>query len=85
MKNTKIFDKSLQPYKQRCSTLPAKDLSRISQTFTSDCEYIVMSRKLNEETKTCESEGVYLPMSQIVSNIESVENPYIVMSGRNNI
>lgn len=75
------------PFKQRCNTLPAKDLARISQIFTSESEYMVMSpRKIVDKSsdKIFTSESIYMPMSPLVSNIKTkIESCYMVMSGKN--
>lgn len=71
------------PFKQRCNTLPAKDLSRISQIFTSESDYMVMSPSKNTEKKCNVAENLYMPMSPIMTNIKSkIENCYMVMSGK---
>lgn len=68
------------PFKQRCNTLPAKDLARISQIFTSDSDYMVMTPKKKNTTM---AESIYLPMSPIVNNIKAkIENCYMAMSGK---
>lgn len=63
---------SMTPYKQRCNTLPAKDLQRMSQIFTSDEEYMVMS----PTKKTMDAMETYIPMTKIATNLESC---YMVM------
>lgn len=77
---------SYLPFKQRCNTLPAKDLSRISQIFTSsDSDYMIMSPcKSNPvDKKAVIGENLYMPMSPIVNNLKSkIENCYMVMSGK---
>lgn len=71
------------PFKQRCNTLPAKDLSRISQIFTSESDYMVMSPTKNIEKKTVLTENLYMPMSPIMNNIKTkIESCYMVMNGK---
>lgn len=71
------------PFKQRCNTLPAKDLSRISQIFTSESDYMVMSPSKTVEKKIGLTENLYMPMSPIMNNIKTkIENCYMVMSGK---
>jgi hypothetical protein len=75
-------------YKHRCNTLPAKDLSRISQIFTSDSEYVVMSpSKIPDETKDKSkiatiAESLYMPMSSVISLKKKIENCYMIMNGK---
>lgn len=78
-------------YKHRCNTLPAKDLSRISQIFTSDSEYVVMSpSKIPDETKDKSkiatiAESLYMPMSSVISLKNKIENCYMIMNGKKQI
>ncbi|KAF5280327.1 hypothetical protein FQR65_LT03136 [Abscondita terminalis] len=67
--------------KYRSHTLPAKDLRRLSQTFSSDSDYMVMTPKNKKKSKNM-SESVYVPMSPIVSLKTKLENCYMVMSGK---
>ncbi|KAF2900289.1 hypothetical protein ILUMI_05899 [Ignelater luminosus] len=75
-------------YKYRSSTLPSKDLRRLSQTFTTDSDYMVMmmpkNKKDKAKTKTpLVPESLYVPMSPIVNNIKTkIESCYMVMSGK---
>lgn len=79
-----MASKILSPYKQRCNTLPARDLSRISQIFTSESEYVVMSpTKKNKSKCSSASEGVYMSMTAPVVNIKTtLETCYMVMNGK---
>ncbi|XP_008195061.1 uncharacterized LOC100141786 isoform X1 [Tribolium castaneum] len=77
-----------EQYKHRCNTLPAKDLSKISQIFTSDSEYVVMSpSKLPDKTKekskiSTIAESLYMPMSPVISLKNKIENCYMIMNGK---
>ncbi|KAK4884327.1 hypothetical protein RN001_000598 [Aquatica leii] len=68
--------------KFRSHTLPAKDLRRLSQTFSSDSDYMVMTPKNKKKCKNNMSESVYVPMSPITSLKTKLENCYMVMSGK---
>ncbi|GJQ78495.1 hypothetical protein Trydic_g11611 [Trypoxylus dichotomus] len=71
----------LTPYKHRCNTLPAKDLTRISQIFTSESEYMVMTpSKTHLLLETTENH--YMPMSPMVNFKNKIENCYMAMSGK---
>lgn len=71
------------PFKQRCNTLPAKDLSRISQIFTSESDYMIMSPSKIVDKKAVLAENLYMPMSPIMNNIKTkIESCYMVMSGK---
>ncbi|KAJ8972245.1 hypothetical protein NQ317_011070 [Molorchus minor] len=50
-------------HKHRCNTLPAKDLSKLSQIFTGESDYVVMnpSKKLVIPRKPI-SESFYVPI-----------------------
>lgn len=72
-------------YKHRCNTLPAKDLSKISQIFTAESEYVVMSPsktpdKTKEKSKIATiAESLYMPMSPVISLKNKIENCYMIM------
>lgn len=66
------------PYKHRCNTLPAKDLQRISQIFTSDSDYMVMS----PSKKAIDVESTYVQMSPRARLKAQVENCYMIMTGK---
>lgn len=72
--------KALTPYKQRCSTLPASDLTKLSQMFTSDSDYVVMSPNKNVTSKIS-TEGVYMPMSP-VTNLKVKFESYISFNAK---
>lgn len=78
-----MISRILAPYKQRCNTLPAKDLSRVSQTFTPESEYVIMTptKSLNKP-KNAALEGLYMPMSPVTNLKNKLENCYMAMSGR---
>ncbi|XP_022908243.1 uncharacterized protein [Onthophagus taurus] len=79
------IDKNAQtstPYKHRCNTLPAKDLARISQIFTNESEYMVMSPNKGKITEKIECH--YVPMSPIVNLKTKIESCYMVMNGKKN-
>lgn len=70
-------------YKCRSSTLPTKDLRRLSQTLVSDSEYVIMTPKNKKKAKNpITSENMYVPMSPIVNLKTKLENCYMVMSGK---
>lgn len=75
-------------FKQRCNTLPAKDLSRISQIFTSESDYVVMSpsKVVDKVRKQSITESLYMPMSPVINLknkiVESVESCYMSMNGK---
>ncbi|KAK5648962.1 hypothetical protein RI129_003854 [Pyrocoelia pectoralis] len=72
---------NLQKYRSR--TLPAKDLRRLSQTFSCDSDYMVMTPKNKKKAKdSVIAESVYVPMSPIASLKTKLENCYMVMSGK---
>ncbi|CAG9765710.1 unnamed protein product [Ceutorhynchus assimilis] len=80
----------ISPCKQRCNTLPAKDLAKISQIFNSnpqsavESDYVVMSpNKTLERTKKILTENFYVPMSSPVIQLKNkiVEGVYMSMSG----
>ncbi|XP_018578635.1 uncharacterized protein LOC108916816 [Anoplophora glabripennis] len=79
--NSVIFS----PFKHRCNTLPAKDLSKISQIFNADSEYVVMSpsKTLEKPRKQSITENMYMPMSPVI-NLKNklVESYYISMNGK---
>ncbi|KAL1513867.1 hypothetical protein ABEB36_003209 [Hypothenemus hampei] len=73
----------------RCNTLPAKDLSKISQIFNfvpgqkSENEYVVMSpNRTIEKTKKILSENFYVPMSSPVIQLKGkiMDGVYINMN-----
>ncbi|RZC37907.1 uncharacterized protein BDFB_005810, partial [Asbolus verrucosus] len=84
--NAKKF--SLSHYKHRCNTLPAKDLSRISQIFTAESDYVVMSPVKNLEKAKDKSkmstitENLYMPMSPVINLKNKIENCYMIMNGK---
>lgn len=69
------------PYKHRCNTLPAKDLARISQIFTSESEYMIMT-PTKTHILTEKIENHYMPMSPITNFKNKIENCYMAMSGK---
>ncbi|KAI4467383.1 olfactomedin-related [Holotrichia oblita] len=69
------------PYKHRCNTLPAKDLARISQIFTSESEYMIMT-PTKQHILTEKIENHYMPMSPITNFKNKIENCYMAMSGK---
>ncbi|KAF5272542.1 hypothetical protein FQA39_LY07866 [Lamprigera yunnana] len=73
-------DNSRNLQKYRSLTLPAKDLRRLSQTFSADSEYVVMTPKIKKKSKSNINESVYVPMSPIISLKTKLENCYMVMS-----
>lgn len=79
-----MISKILSPYKQRCNTLPARDLSRMSQIFTSDAEYVVMTptKNKNNTKNTVTDEGLYMQMSPVMNLKTKIENYYMAMSGK---
>lgn len=69
--------------KYRSHTLPAKDLRRLSQTFSCDSDYMVMTPKNKKKAKdSIVVESVYVPMSPIAALKTKLENCYMVMSGK---
>ncbi|KAJ8934482.1 hypothetical protein NQ314_013357 [Rhamnusium bicolor] len=60
---TSIFS----PFKPRSHTLPAKDLSKLSQIFTAESDYVVMSpsKTLERPRKPSITESLYMPMSRL--------------------
>lgn len=69
------------PYKHRCNTLPAKDLARISQIFTSESEYMIMTpSKTHIMAEKIESH--YMPMSPITNFRNKIENCYMAMTSK---
>ncbi|KAJ8924220.1 hypothetical protein NQ315_007011 [Exocentrus adspersus] len=77
--NRNIFS----PFKSRCSTLPSKDFSKMSQIFNADSEYVVMSPRKSLDKPVSTVESLYVPMSP-VTNLKNklVENFYISMNGK---
>ncbi|KAJ8963288.1 hypothetical protein NQ318_018755 [Aromia moschata] len=73
------------PFKQRCNTMPAKDLSKLSQIFTTDSEYVVMSpsKTLLAPKKASLLESFYVPMSPVI-NLKNklVEGYYMTMTAK---
>ncbi|XP_050305419.1 uncharacterized protein LOC126742696 [Anthonomus grandis grandis] len=82
------------PCKPRCLTLPAKDLSKISQMFNSghktcrygaESEYVVMNTptKTADATKKTVSESIYVPMTSPVIQLKNkiIEGVYMSMTG----
>lgn len=72
----------LSPYKQRCNTLPARDFSRISQIFSSEPEYMVMTPTKSNNVKTTTTEEVYMSMSSVVRLKTTLETCYMAMNGK---
>ncbi|CAH0551732.1 unnamed protein product [Brassicogethes aeneus] len=71
-------------FKQRCNTLPAKDLARMSQIFTAESDYVIMSpsKTLEKPRKPSISESLYMPMSPVIQlKNKIVESYYMSMTG----
>lgn len=79
----KMASRIISPYKQRCNTLPARDMTRISQIFTSESEYVAMTPTKINKSKCSTSESVYMSMTSPIVNIKAkLETCYMVMNGK---
>ncbi|XP_030759477.1 uncharacterized protein LOC115884897 [Sitophilus oryzae] len=83
--NRRRQESAMSPVKQRCNTLPARDLSKMSQLFggrsgdrdSPESEYVVMSPgKPRQESP----ENIYIPMGGPETTVIK-ENVYVMMTG----